>query len=124
MEHQIDDTVLVNKKTNKKRFRASIFSAWNNTCAYCGNHATTIDHIKAKARGGPTTLSNCVPACLRCNADKSQTSLWIWWIQQPHWSLVRALRVIRWINRNDFLSCVRCTAVLAISHLSIAPQRS
>ena len=124
MEHQIDDTVLVTKKANKKRFRASIFSSWNHRCAYCGEHATTIDHIKAKAKGGPTIRRNCVPACLRCNADKSHASVWIWWIKQPYWSLVRAHRLLRWINQNDFLSCARCRAALAISRLSIAPQRS
>jgi len=116
MEHQIDGIYLVNKKASKQRFRASIFSAWNHTCAYCGDHATTIDHVKAKAKGGPTTVRNCVPACLRCNAAKSHSSVWLWWIKQPFWDFFRAHKLLCWINRTEQPSYALCRSEPATDH--------
>lgn len=98
MEHKIDGTHLLSKKTTKQRFRASIFSAWNHQCAYCGDHATTIDHVRPKAKGGATERSNCVPACLDCNVSKAHSPLWAWWIKQWHWDLGRATRVYEWLT--------------------------
>lgn len=40
-------------------------------CGYCGNTATTIDHILPKSRGGKDTWENLVACCLRCNNIKS-----------------------------------------------------
>ena len=101
MEHQIDGTHLLSKKITRQRFRASIFASWNHTCAYCGAHATTIDHIRPKAKGGTTHMSNCVPACLDCNVSKAHTPLWVWWTAQLHWDLVRARRVYTWITEHS-----------------------
>lgn len=42
-----------------------------NTCAYCGNHATTVDHVEPKSHGGGNTWLNTVAACLRCNGRKA-----------------------------------------------------
>lgn len=36
-------------------------------CAYCGSHATTVDHVLPRSRGGPQTWENLVACCLRCN---------------------------------------------------------
>lgn len=102
VEHQIDETYLLTKKGTRQRFRASIFSAWNHECAYCSAYATTIDHVRPKAKGGITHLSNCVPACLDCNVSKAHTPVWSWWTAQPHWNLERALRVHTWITEHSF----------------------
>jgi 5-methylcytosine-specific restriction endonuclease McrA len=40
-------------------------------CAYCGGHATTVDHILPRSRGGKNTWSNTVAACGPCNQRKS-----------------------------------------------------
>ena len=41
------------------------------TCAYCGRHATTIDHVLPRSRGGGSTWSNTVAACASCNHRKA-----------------------------------------------------
>ena len=41
------------------------------TCVYCGDIATTKDHVIPKSRGGRTTL----PCCLRCNRAKGNLFL-------------------------------------------------
>lgn len=39
-------------------------------CGYCNRHATTVDHILPKSRGGPNTWSNLISACRPCNDRK------------------------------------------------------
>jgi 5-methylcytosine-specific restriction endonuclease McrA len=39
-------------------------------CAYCGGHATTIDHILPRSRGGKNTWKNTAAACGPCNQRK------------------------------------------------------
>jgi len=40
-------------------------------CAYCGGHATTIDHVLPRSRGGKDSWENLVACCLKCNNVKS-----------------------------------------------------
>lgn len=40
-------------------------------CAYCGGHATTIDHVQPRAKGGKHIWENCVAACRPCNSRKA-----------------------------------------------------
>lgn len=44
-------------------------------CVYCGEHATTIDHVVPRALGGLSTYENCVAACQPCNAKKANKTL-------------------------------------------------
>ncbi|MCG7422236.1 HNH endonuclease [Micrococcus sp. ACRRV] len=44
-------------------------------CAYCGAHATTVDHVHPRSRGGQNTWENLVACCLRCNSAKADRSL-------------------------------------------------
>ena len=39
-------------------------------CVYCGAHATTIDHIVPRSRGGDWSWQNTVAACQHCNERK------------------------------------------------------
>ena len=39
-------------------------------CGYCGNSATTIDHVIPRSRGGADSWENLVACCLRCNNAK------------------------------------------------------
>lgn len=39
-------------------------------CAYCGDVATTSDHVVPKSKGGTDDLSNLVAACRPCNSRK------------------------------------------------------
>ncbi len=46
------------------------------TCVYCGSTENlTIDHVRPRCRGGETTASNCVTACLSCNQAKGSLQL-------------------------------------------------
>lgn len=40
-------------------------------CVYCGEPADTADHVIPVAAGGSNAASNLVPACRRCNREKS-----------------------------------------------------
>lgn len=42
----------------------------NHLCAYCGDNATTVDHIMPKSRGGGNTWDNLIAACFPCNNKK------------------------------------------------------
>lgn len=39
-------------------------------CGYCGGHATTVDHILPRSRGGRNTWLNTIAACGGCNQRK------------------------------------------------------
>jgi 5-methylcytosine-specific restriction endonuclease McrA len=39
-------------------------------CAYCGAHATTVDHVMPRSRGGGDTWENLVACCVTCNNGK------------------------------------------------------
>ncbi len=39
-------------------------------CAYCGAHATTVDHVLPRSRGGQDCWENLVACCVRCNNVK------------------------------------------------------
>lgn len=47
-------------------------------CAYCGEEATTRDHIVPRSRGGKDEWMNVVAACQPCNASKNDLSLEEW----------------------------------------------
>lgn len=54
--------------------RRNLFRRDNYQCQYCGvklkGEDATIDHIIPRSRGGKTTWTNCVVACLKCNTKK------------------------------------------------------
>lgn len=59
--------------------RRNIFKRDRYTCCYCGAQPgpteLTIDHLVPKSRGGKSEWTNCVLACLKCNARKANLSL-------------------------------------------------
>jgi 5-methylcytosine-specific restriction endonuclease McrA len=54
-------------------------------CAYCGGHATTVDHVVPRSRGGADTWENLVACCLRCNNAKADRTL-----DEKGWTLLLA----------------------------------
>ena len=52
-------------------------------CAYCGERATTIDHVNPKAKAGLHRWENVVAACHRCNNKKDDRSL-----EEMGWTLL------------------------------------
>jgi 5-methylcytosine-specific restriction endonuclease McrA len=55
--------------------RRNIFKRDGYTCQYCGarpgTKELTIDHVLPRARGGKSEWTNCVLACVECNARKA-----------------------------------------------------
>lgn len=58
-----------------KRVRLAVLARDGYVCAYCGQDATTVDHVVSiKAGGDPLSMDNCVAACRRCNSSKGSRS--------------------------------------------------
>lgn len=58
--------------------RRNLYQRDGFTCQYCGKRfpadRLSIDHVRPRSRGGPTTWDNCVLACVRCNSLKGNRS--------------------------------------------------
>ncbi len=94
--------VEITPKLAKKRFRDEIYKSWNHQCAYCGEDATSLDHVIPRHKSGETTRKNLVPACRRCNASKASYRLHEWYLNQDFFSKARLNRIERWIDQNPF----------------------
>jgi hypothetical protein len=55
--------------------RSSILQRDGFCCMYCGEVASTIDHIHPQSKGGQNTWLNLVAACVACNTLKADKSL-------------------------------------------------
>jgi 5-methylcytosine-specific restriction endonuclease McrA len=51
--------------------RGGVLARDRRRCGYCGAHATTIDHVLPRSRGGRNSWLNTVAACGGCNQRKS-----------------------------------------------------
>ena len=51
--------------------RTGVLARDRYTCAYCGRHASTVDHVLPQSRGGASTWLNAVAACAPCNHRKA-----------------------------------------------------
>jgi hypothetical protein len=98
VDHAIEGTELVPKKAAKTRLRGAIFAAWDHSCAYCGEHADTLDHVVPRIKGGLTVRNNLVPACQRCNGVKSDADWQEWLVNQAWSSTERQLRILDWLD--------------------------
>jgi len=68
--------------------RRNLFRRDRNTCQYCGRRFPTedlsIDHVLPRSLGGHSSWTNCVVACLACNARKGNRTL-----EHAHMSILR-----------------------------------
>jgi hypothetical protein len=101
VDHCIDGANLIPKRSAKHRFRQQIFEAWQHQCAYCGDAADTLDHVKPRHKGGATVTTNLVPACRPCNRKKGSEEWQQWFSQQDSYLLNRELAVLHWIQASD-----------------------
>lgn len=62
--------------------RRGVLRRDNARCGYCGNSATTIDHVMPRSRGGKDSWENLVACCLRCNNLKGDRTP-----SEMNWSL-------------------------------------
>lgn len=87
-------------KLAKKRYRQSIYEAWNHSCGYCGEPATSLDHIIPRFRSGSSYRHNLIPACRRCNSNKASTKMEDWYRQQTYFSEERLTKIQAWMSED------------------------
>lgn len=88
-------------KLAKKRYRESIYQAWDYKCGYCGEKATSLDHIIPRFKSGSSNRNNLLPACRSCNANKASSKMEEWFFSQDFFSEQKLDRINRWINQNE-----------------------
>jgi len=87
-------------KLAKKRFREEIYKAWNHECGYCGDTATSLDHIVPRFKSGSSNCHNLLPACRRCNSNKGSDDMEEWYSKQEFFCPERMKSIRSWRNRN------------------------
>jgi len=85
-------------KLAKKKFRESIYQAWNCKCGYCGEVATSLDHIVPRFKSGCSSRHNLLPACKRCNANKASNDMETWYKQQEFFAEDKLDRIKCWMD--------------------------
>ena len=93
-------------KLAKKRYRQSIYDAWDCKCGYCGDEATSLDHVVPRFRSGSSNRNNLIPACRRCNANKASAKMEEWYQQQEFFTQARMDKIKSWMDQEfiDFSS--------------------
>ena len=86
-------------KLAKKRYRQSIYDAWDCKCGYCGDDATSLDHIIPRFRSGSSNRNNLIPACRRCNTSKASSLITDWYQKQDFFSQARMDRINAWVKK-------------------------
>ena len=86
-------------KRAKRRFRESIYQAWENKCGYCGSQATSLDHIIPRFKSGPSNRNNLIACCQRCNSNKASLDMEEWYRQQDFFCEKRLNEIHAWINQ-------------------------
>jgi 5-methylcytosine-specific restriction endonuclease McrA len=87
----------------KKRFRAEIYKAWDHLCGYCGDSATSLDHIIPKFKSGSSNWYNLVPACQRCNNNKASHDMEEWYRAQLYFEEERLEKIQEWMANKSSL---------------------
>ena len=82
----------------KKRFREGIYNAWDHKCGYCGDTATSLDHIIPKYKSGCSNWYNLIPACRRCNANKASEDMEAWYTKQAFFCSDKLKKIKQWMN--------------------------
>jgi glutaredoxin len=87
-------------KLAKKRYRQSIYEAWNYKCVYCKADATSLDHIIPRFKSGSNNRNNLVPACRTCNTNKASTKMEDWYSQQEFFDKIQIEKIHSWMNQD------------------------
>lgn len=67
--------VRVPYKTQIKLTKPALMARDKHRCQYCGDKATTVDHVIPRSRGGRHVWNNVVAACQSCNSRKDNHTL-------------------------------------------------
>lgn len=94
--------------------RRNIFKRDRLQCQYCGGHPgaaeLSIDHVVPRAQGGQSTWTNCVLACVACNARKADRTPRQAGMRlrrapvEPAWKPLYADRTLRLASWSKFVS--------------------
>ena len=84
----------------KRRYRQSIYDAWDHKCGYCEAPATSLDHVIPKFQSGSSHRNNLIPACRSCNANKASLKMEDWYLNQKFFSEDQLLKINKWINQD------------------------
>ena len=87
-------------KLAKRRYRESIYEAWNYCCGYCNEPATSLDHIVPKFKSGSSHRNNLIPACRSCNENKASLKMEDWYLNQKFFNEDQLLKINKWINQD------------------------
>jgi len=87
-------------KLAKKRFRQAIYDSWDCKCGYCGEEATSLDHIIPRFKSGPSNRNNLMPACRRCNTSKASEHMEAWYKKQEYFSEEQLKRIQAWMSQD------------------------
>ena len=87
-------------KLAKRRYRQSIYEAWNYCCGYCNDPATSLDHIIPKFSSGSSYRNNLIPACRSCNANKASLKMEDWYLNQKFFNEDQLLKIKEWIDQD------------------------
>jgi len=99
-------------KLAKKRYRQSIYEAWDCKCGYCGDEATSLDHIIPRFRSGSSNRNNLIAACRRCNTNKASAKMEDWYIQQAFFTQARIDKIKSWMTQESIdITTVSVTAL-------------
>lgn len=86
-------------KLAKKRFREYIYQAWNHQCGYCGEKATSLDHIVPRFKSGSSNRNNLLPCCRQCNANKGSSEMETWFKQQIFFTQDKLDKIKEWTRQ-------------------------
>lgn len=89
----------ITPKLAKKRYRQSIYEAWDYKCAYCEADATSLDHVIPRFKSGSSNRNNLVPACRRCNASKASSSVQEWFQNQEFFCQAKMDKINCWVSQ-------------------------
>jgi 5-methylcytosine-specific restriction endonuclease McrA len=67
--------VKVPYRTTVPLSRKAVIARDGGHCAYCEGHASTVDHVVPRSRGGEHVWENVVAACRACNTRKRDRML-------------------------------------------------
>ncbi len=85
-------------KIINKNWKNSIHKVTKHKCIYCGKPSESIDHLYPRSKGGKTTANNCVPCCLSCNGNKSDSEVIYWYRSQKFYDPRRSMAIRAWLN--------------------------
>ena len=93
-------------KINNKVWRESLQKITKYKCIYCGKPSESLDHLHPMSKGGTNITSNCVPCCLSCNGNKSDSEVISWYRKQIFYDPRRSMAIRAGLNNDLRLASV------------------